>query len=548
MDLSILIPSRKEAFLEHTIRDILTHIEADTEVIVIMDEEDPAPPPVIDPRVTFIYHPSSIGQRGGTNEAARASRAKFIMKCDAHCAFDQGFDRKLMEEFEYDWTVVPRMYNLHVFNWKCNECDNETYQGPQPEKCEECGNTTFEQVMVWQPRRNRKSDFARFDNTMRFRYWGEFGHRPEGEPDIADLMCHVGACWMMHRERFWELGGCDEAHGSWGQMGVEVSCKTWLSGGRQVVNKRTWYAHMFRTQPGFGFPYNISGRQVNKAREYSRDLWMNDKWPQATRTLDWLLEHFRPVPTWHEKKAIVYYTDNRLDGDIMSTCQRQLEIAAGNIPIICVSVQPMDFGGERVVVEPHPDEKEEGRGYRTMFKQILAGLEATDADVVYFAEHDVLYHPDHFTFLPTKQNEYYYNQNVWKVRADDGHALFHYVNQTSGLCAYRQLLLNHYRERIKRLSEITDRNDLKRMVRRMGFEPGTHNRAERVDDHKHSTWMSDCPNVDIRHKRTLTPSRWSKDKFRNQRYTKGWKEAEEVPCWGRTEGRFSEFLSDIREK
>ena len=51
-----------------------------------------------------------------------------------------------------------------------------------------------------------------------------------------------------------------------------------------------------------------------------------------------------------------------------------------------------------------------------MFKQILAGLEALDTDIVFFCEHDVLYYPSHFDFRPLKKDVIYYNTNVWKVR------------------------------------------------------------------------------------------------------------------------------------
>ena len=349
-----------------------------------------------------------------------------------------------------------------------------------------------------------------------------------------DLMCHVGACWAMHRDRYWELGGSDEAHGSWGQMGVEISCKTWLSGGRQVVNKRTWFSHMFRTKQGpeWGFPYKQSGSQVNNARKYSRRLWMGNEWPQAVHKLDWLLEKFKPVPTWHEKKAIVYYTDNRLDEKLMDACQKQLRKAAGDIPIIATSLKGTGFGDQNIMLN-------EERGYLTMFKQILAGLEATDADVIFFAEHDVMYHPSHFDYIPEGEDRYWYNENVWKVRVEDGHALHYLCQQTSGLCAYRPLLLRHYQERVRRteekFAELGDSRDYRRFIRRQGFEPGTHGREERVDDFKAKSWKSEYPNIDLRHEHNLTPSRWSQDEFRNKRYCKGWTEAEEVPGWGKME-------------
>ena len=99
----------------------------------------------------------------------------------------------------------------------------------------------------------------------------------------------------------------DEAHGSWGQFGTELACKAWLSGGKMITTKKTWFAHMFRTgnfsENGRStFPYPLSQQQIDRAREYSRDLWLNDKWPGARHKLSWLVDKFAPVPDWHEEK------------------------------------------------------------------------------------------------------------------------------------------------------------------------------------------------------------------------------------------------------
>ena len=174
-----------------------------------------------------------------------------------------------------------------------------------------------------------------------------------------------------------------------------------------------------------------------------------------------------------------------------------------------------------------------------MFKQILAGLKELDTDIVFFAEHDVLYHLSHFDFIPPEKDKFYYNTNVWKLRLEDGHAIrTDFCQQTSGLCAYRDLLLEHYEKRVKLVEE-------NGFTRKMGFEPGTHGRGERVDDYKSGNWESKSPNIDIRHSQTLTPSRWNKDQFRSQRYTKGWQETEKVPGWEYNEGQFEEFLHEI---
>lgn len=559
-DLSVLIPARNEMFLARTIEDILKNMRGDTEIIAVMDGGWIDPPVPYHPRVTIIHHATPIGQRAATNEAARLSTAKFVMKCDAHCAFDEGFDVKLMADCEHNWLVVPRLYNLHVFDWRCNKCGWTNYQGPTPTKCPECDNTTdFERVILWQPRWNRRSDFMRFDTNLKFNYWGSYGSRPEAQGDIADTMSTLGACRFMHREYYWELGGCDESFGTWGQEGTEWACKVWLSGGRQVVNKKTWYSHMFRTQGGdFGFPYPLSGHQVDHARKRSRELFIENKWEKQVYPLSWLIDKFAPVPDWHDESGkevlnkvneagrvfmasksqvatkarfgIVYYTDNQLDPKIMQVCQDQLKNSVNGSPIVSVSLKPINFGDN--IVLPLD------RGYLTMFRQILAGLERLDCEYVFFAEHDLLYNPTHFQFVPTRSDTYYYNTNVWKVRLSDGHALHYDCKQTSGLCARRELLVQHYRQRVANTEAAWERyggntREFRNWIRRQGFEPGTHGRAEAVDRLGSETWQSEMSIIDIRHDGNLTPSRWSQDQFRDKRNCRNWIEADEVPGWGK---------------
>lgn len=153
-----------------------------------------------------------------------------------------------------------------------------------------------------------------------------------------------------------------------------------------------------------------------------------------------------------------------------------------------------------------------------MFKQQLKALEESTAEIIFFCEHDVLYHPSHFDFVPKDRNTFYYNINVWKVRIPDGHSLW--VNnciQTSGLCGYRDELIKHYKERIK----LTEENGFNR---NWGYEPGTPGKTIFPTQFKQETWMSDFPNLDIRHHHNLTLNRWSKDLFRDKKNCEGWTE------------------------
>jgi len=306
-DLSILIPSRNEMFLARTIEDILANIETDTEIIVVLDGQWADPGIKDNDRVNIIYLPESIGQRAATNLACKLSRAKFVMKIDAHCSFDKGFDRKMIAEMQDNWTMAPIMRNLWAFDWKCYTCGWKKYQGPTPEKCENCGGANIRRKIMWVAKIRPLSSSFCFDSEPHFQYFREYTKRPEfikdlGETGLTETMSLQGSCFMITREKYWELNICDESFGSWGNQGLEVAVKTWLSGGRVVVNHKTWYAHMFRTQGGdFGFPYPQSGREVAGTKKKVRDLFFENKWEKQIYPLSWLVEKFWPVKGWTEE-------------------------------------------------------------------------------------------------------------------------------------------------------------------------------------------------------------------------------------------------------
>jgi hypothetical protein len=231
--------------------------------------------------------------------AARMSEAKYVAKTDAHCAFDQGFDVKLMADMQDDWTVAPIMRNLHVFDLVCPN-GHRRYQSPDG-PCKECGEPTTKDI-VWIPKTNPQSRAYCFDAEPHFQYFREFSKRPEGKGDLTETMSLQGSFFMMTREKYFELGMNDESFGSWGSQGIEIACKTWLSGGRVMINQKTWHAHCFRTQgSSFGFPYPISGNQVDRAKKMARDLFFNNKWDKAVHPLSWLIEKFAPIPGWRDE-------------------------------------------------------------------------------------------------------------------------------------------------------------------------------------------------------------------------------------------------------
>lgn len=529
--LSVLIPARCEEFLGRTIEDLLTNIEGDTEIIAVLDGYLPEPPlKQTDPRVTIIYHPESIGQRAATNDAAKLAKGKYVMKIDAHCAFDKGFDIKMLEAFKEvgdDVTMAPGMRNLHAFNWVC-ENGHTRYQGLSG-PCKECGKPTTKDV-CWIAKTNPWSTSYRFDKNMHFQYYGDYKKKQIG--DLVESMSLQGSCFMCTREKYFELDLCDEELGSWGQQGVEVACKTWLSGGRVIVNKKTWYAHMFRTQGGdFGFPYE-NKTDMDKLRRTTKDLFFGDKWPKATRKFQWLIDKFNP-PDWGITKGIIYYSDCQLDEKIAKPVRdRLLKISKDkNIPIVSATLKKMDFGKNIYF----PSLK---RGALTLFKQIYAALEHSTADIIFFTEHDDLYDPSHFDFTPPieKRNEmaYYYNINVWQLRMSDGHCLYYHCRKLSQMCAFREVAIEHFRKKIA----LVEKDPIPgHFDRHIGFEPGTRNiKGGGVDDSWRVDWSSPVPNIDIRHAKNYTGSKWKIEDFVNRKYKnkaiETWKEGDSIPGWG----------------
>lgn len=576
-DLSILIPARNEwcydlDLLGSTIENVLANTSDRCEIVTVLDGSWSLNSLPVNSRLTVIHHNKSIGQRAATNEAAKVAKGEWVCKMDAHCAVGPEFDTKLVASMEDDWTVVPGQFNLHAFNWKCKKCSWIKDQSPKPAKCEKCGSQYIKQVPVWKPRdgqEGRRRAYTHswyFDSTLTFGYWGEYAadesyckrhkipFRPETQATVHDTMCLLGACWAMRRERYFDLDICDVKFGSWGNQGVEVACKSWLSGGRVVVNQATWFAHFFRVG-GINFPYPGGGHK-ERAVARSKELWLNNSWPKQVRPLSWLIECFAPTKDWStpnnpvmaevkaagddfyrkrgqfvgsgevfggfpaikskKLKAAICYTCNSHDLTLELAARANLKAATNGHEVGCVSLKRTDFGDWNIVV----DREKSGT---TMHYQILEGLNRSRADYVFLCESDVLYHRSHFDFTPPDDSTFYYNTNVWRVRWEDGHAVrTDGLQQVSGICASRELLLEHYRKRI----EMIQRNGGVFNTKLMAYEPGTRGK---FGDEKVANWESPFPNIDITgHGATLTTPHFSVDSFRNKRYAQGWQETDEA--------------------
>ena len=217
--LSVIIPARNEQWLGRIVTDILEKAYGDIEVIAVFDGYVPTDFPLDNNRVITIVHQRAHGMRPSVNEAAALAHGEFLMKCDAHCMFAEGFDVELKSECDGDWLVVPRRYGLDPERWVRDDSARDAHY------------LTFPYYY-----RDKRP-------ALRGETWKQRA-RERAHVLIDDEMTSQGSCWMMHTEYFHRFGGVDAEHyGPFVHEFQELGNRTWLSGGRVVVNKRTWYAH-----------------------------------------------------------------------------------------------------------------------------------------------------------------------------------------------------------------------------------------------------------------------------------------------------------------
>lgn len=226
------------------------------------------------------------------------------------------------------------------------------------------------------------------------------------------------------------------------------------------------------------------------------------------------------------RKGIIYYTDNTIGEPIRNIVRSHIE--ATGLPIVSVSLKPIKFGRNIVY-----DGK---RGYPTYISQIRTALENSVCDIVFFCEHDVLYHSSHFKFNPPLNNIFYYNKNVWRwMYGSDTIVRYDRMLPLSCLCVNRQFALEHYRAREKAIKELgadTFQSREPDRARKWGYEPGTKRKKRGgFSDDDFETWSSEYPNIDIRHDKTFSPPKITLESFKHPPVN--WREmsVNEVPYW-----------------
>ena len=285
--ISIIIPSRTERFLNNTILDILDKATGEIEVIPILDGYEDTPyEKITDSRVKYISIPNTgeLTKRQGVNAGVSISKGEYVMWCDAHCAFDKGFDEILARDCEDNMVMVPRRRRLLVEGWV-----GTNYNKPPIDY----------EYFMWQKIAGPDKRFSGYK-------WDVKTLANMDKP-IDDIFTAQGSFFFMTRKWFDKCKFMRiEGYTGWGQEGEEICMETIRQGGRAVVNKNTWYAHLHKGKT-YGRMYHWKRRQITPSYEYAHKYWVHEQKEFFIK----LIERFGPMPNWPSNWQDIIYKDNK---------------------------------------------------------------------------------------------------------------------------------------------------------------------------------------------------------------------------------------------
>ncbi len=191
----------------------------------------------------------------------------------------------LKENCDENWLAVPSRYALNAQKWMDSD--------PRPFKY-----GPIEYLYLTYP--------FHLDNQFGFGFHGKKWCGAYGQGDgyywkeknmkgvmLDNIISFQGSCWFMGRENFYRVGGMQYEGYYEHQEAQEIGFKVWTSGGRCIVNKKTWYAHLHKG-PEFGRGYHMLKHHQMESNIYATKVWMNHPGMRA------VVDRFWPLDYWPE--------------------------------------------------------------------------------------------------------------------------------------------------------------------------------------------------------------------------------------------------------
>ena len=379
MNVSVLIPARKERFLNQTIRDVLENGD-NVQVVVCLDGYWPDEV-IEDERLIYIHSTERRGMRAVLNMGVEVAAGEFVMKLDAHCKVSPGFDTILSDICQPNWVCIPTRKRLDAENW-CVKKDSRPDINYQFIDLSNDGLNGKE----WREKnRDRSLDSERVVNA---------------------ISCQ-GSCYFMHKSHWRRLGLLDEEHyGTFRKDPQEVMFKTWTSHGRCVRVKDCWYAHLHKGRK-YGRMYHLDMTDYRKGDEFVKQWWTDSAWDERqTIPLHKVFRCcFSDMPGWADHPwmqrdptiSICIPCMNRRD-DLEQILPQLIATAEASPPVEIVVIDYNSGDGVGKLVAQFPSvvyRRYEGRDTYHMAHARNLSVKASSGDYVLISSADIIITPSY---------------------------------------------------------------------------------------------------------------------------------------------------------
>lgn len=232
--------------------------------------------------------------------------------------------------------------------------------------------------------------------------------------------------------------------------------------------------------------------------------------------------------------TIIYYTDNSWDDPLGRIVWDELVKLAGSVPIVLVAPEVLWRTGYTNLIQTGLTE----RSHYNLFYHTFLGARKATTKYIAMAEHDCLYTTEHFSYLPPRDDIFYYNVNSWFVQWGGpdkvGEYSYYRRRPMSQLICDRLLYLRAMEEKLPFLQE---------GHKEAACEPGIKEYRQamlRDDVGKSAPWVAEgfrtkLPNLDIRHTSNYSGPRLNSPRAKHHTYS--------LPPWG----GFKEWVNERLE-
>ena len=220
--------------------------------------------------------------------------------------------------------------------------------------------------------------------------------------------------------------------------------------------------------------------------------------------------------------TIIFLTANKVPKKWAEFHKEKLIEAAGDVPIITISREPMDWGINLLDTEPYTPSN--------IYFQLFRGAKEATTEYVAMAEDDTLYPKEHFEYRPP-MDTFAYNMNRFGVFRWSSKPTYFWKDRISNstLVAPRKLAIETLEERFNKYPNGTSNQ--------LTGELGRQNVEEKLGlTRRKMVWFStDTSVVRIDHEYGID------DFARTHRKRMGILRAYDIPYWGKAEDLIKKF-------